>query len=188
MMRTKIMRDLSWDALVLILLTEGCWFGARWAVLEYMNKSDLADFMKDWYLLIAIWLLIVIAATFVICVIICMKRYNTVLSEQDVSDKELYAYYKDAQKCCQYRVSGPFVFINTTRGIICMTKADIVERKKRRAHHTKTINRTVHGNTRYQERVREYYTYHFELRTVYGTFKNTVANDDVLDKLHDLFN
>jgi hypothetical protein len=152
-----------------------------------MDNGDLSDFMKDWHILIDVGLLMVIAATFIICGIICIKRYNTVISDQAVNDNELYEHYKDAQKCCQYRVSGPFVFINTTRGIICMTKSDIVERKRRRIHHTKTINRTVHGNTRHKERVKEYYTYHVELRTAYGTFKNTVSNDRKLEELHDLF-
>ena len=186
-MKSKIIRDLTWDAIILLIITEVAWFGARWCVFEYFKKSELAAFMKDWYLLIAIGLFVIIAAVFCICGVLCLKIYKNVLNDQDISDQELYEHYKNAEKCCQYRVDGPFVFVNTTHGIICMTKGDIVERNRRRVRHTKTINRTVHGNTRYRERVKEYYTYHFELKTAHGTFKSNVANDDVLDELHDLF-
>ena len=104
------------------------------------------------------------------------------------SDVTYYEYYKQAKKCCNYRVNGDFVFVNTTHGIICMEKCDITDRRSRRVKHTRRRRgKNRAGNTTYVMHTHEYYTYHFDLYTEHGHFKNTVANNAVLEDLNKLF-
>lgn len=154
---------------------------------EYLKKTDLFEFMQEYYWLVAVGLFLVIVLLFAIFGFMCIKRYNTVISEHKISDEDLYDYYKDAYTCCNYRVSGPFVFVNTSRGIICMDKSNILDIKRRRVRHTRKTNYTVNGYTRRTYHSRDYYTYHFVLKTTYGTFKNTVANNATLEELRELF-
>lgn len=187
-MKSKIIRDLTWDAIVAIVLSQAILFGAKWASFEYLKKTDeLRIFMKEYYLITAIVMGLLFALYFLLNGFLCMRRYREVVERYGISDQSLYESYKEAYKCCQYRVYGSLVFINTSRGIICMDKSDIRDVNRRRVRHTRTVHRTVHGNVRYRERTNQYYTYHFTLSTRYGTFKNTVSNEEVLEDLVRLF-
>jgi hypothetical protein len=170
-----------------VTIFECVWFALQYAATNYFANIELEMFFHKYYLLIAIGMALVAVVFYGICGLLCLKKYNTIKNRHGVGDGELYEYYKDAEKCCQYRVNSGFIFINTTHGIICMDRSDVIDRKCRRVHHTKTVNRTARGNVRYRERVREYYTYHFELKTRYGTFKTTVGNDDILEELGSMF-
>jgi hypothetical protein len=186
-MKSKIMRDLFWDMIIATILSQGIWFAVRWAALEYLGKSDMRSFIKEYYLLVAIIIGVLVILYFITNGVLCLKRYHAVIDEYGISDGDMYERYKNAEKCCQYKVHGHFVFINTARGIICMTKSDIIDIKRKRVRHTRTVHKTVYGNVRYRERTNEYYTYHFMLKTKYGTFRNTVGNDGVLEDLSYLF-
>lgn len=187
-MKSKIVRDIIWDAIISIFLVEGVLFGVNWGVLTNLETSNLALFFENWYIWIALGLLIIIATVNYYFYLLCMKRYKQVISERGVSDEELYNAYKNADKCCQFRVNSPYVFVNTSHGIICMTKDDIIEKNRKRVRHIRNRTKSVHGNVKYRERRQEYFTYHFTLKTNHGTFKSNVKNDEVLDKLQDLFN
>jgi hypothetical protein len=186
-MKAKIIRDVTFDALVVVSIFEGMWFALKYLAETYLSNVEINSFFNQYYLLISIGMALVAIGFYGVCGLLCVKKYNAVKERHGIGDSELYAYYKDAAKCCQYRVNSGFIFVNTTHGIICMDRSDIIDRKCRRVHHTKTVHRTVHGNTRYRERVRDYYTYHFELKTRYGTFKTTVGNDEVLEELANMF-
>lgn len=168
----------------------GCGRFAVWVYFVASSQSidiALVESFVEYYWVIALGLSAVIAVYFVICSLICLKRCASILKITGLSDSELLSYYKDANKCCQYRVNGNFIFINTAHGILCLDGSDIFDHRTKSIHHTRRRRYTSGGYTRRVSHEQDYYTYHFYLTTRYGVFKNTVANKTVLDNLNSLF-
>ena len=187
-MRSKIIRDLTLDAIISILILEGVLFGIKFLLSEYLSKLPLTKTINDYYILIAIGIGLISVLFFGFHCMLCLKKYKIVMDRNGFSDATYYEYYKQANKCCNYRVNGDFVFVNTTHGIICMEKCDITDRRSRRVKHTRRRRgKNIAGNTTYVMHTHEYYTYHFDLYTEHGHFKNTVANNAVLEDLNKLF-
>ena len=187
-MKAKIIRDLVWDAIISLLISEGALFGIHWLLGEYLPKLTIAKVLSEYYILIAIAVGLISVLFFGIHGLLCIKKYKIVRERNDISDSLYYEYYKNAKKCCNYRVYGDFVFVNTAHGIICMEKCDITDRRSRRVKHTRRRRgKNRAGNTTYVMHTHEYYTYHFDLYTEHGHFKNTVANNAVLEDLNKLF-
>ena len=187
-MKAKIIRDLTWDAIISILITEGLLFAIRYLAINYLPKMPLVGYIEDYYLLVAIVVGLASILFFGVHAMLCLRKYKIVIDRNQISDKTYYEYYKQAKKCCNYRVNGNFVFINTTHGIVCMEKCDITDRRSRRVKHTRRRRgKNRAGNTTYVMHTHEYYTYHFDLYTEHGHFKNTVANNAVLEDLNRLF-
>lgn len=186
-MKKKITLDLVGDFAVICGIIEVLLFGVYYFISKSLPNAVLSAYMESYYWIAAL-------GFFVLCMLycglwtyICFKRMKTVCEKSRLSEAELLSYYKDADKCCNYRVKYNFVFINTHCGIICMTKDDIYEHKTRRVHHTKRTRYTRNGYTSRMSHDNDYYTYHFKLKTRYGTFRNTVANYSVMQKVNELF-
>ena len=148
-----------------------------------MNSAQIKQFANDYYILIAIGGGIIIAIFYWLCCIRCLNIYREILLRNRIKDSDLYAIYNNADKCCQYKSDGNYVFINTVRGILCLDKSDVIDYKSKRTKHTRKRTRRVNGYTRSTYHSREYYTYHFKLITKRGVFKNTVGNNAVLEEL-----
>lgn len=187
-MRAKIIRDLIWDTIVSLLILEAILFGVYYVSTNYLSTVPLTEYISKYYILGAILSGLGLLLFYGIHAMLCIKKYKIVIERNNISDSLYYEYYKSANKCCNYRVYGNFVFVNTTHGIVCMEKCDITDRRSRRVKHTRRRRgKNRAGNTTYVYHTQEYYTYHFDLYTVHGHFKNTVANNAVLEELNQLF-
>ena len=186
-MKKKITRDLIGDFLVSCGLTEILLFAIYYFIPAEFPHMEISNYITQYYWVAALGAFLLFALYFGLWTLICFKRVDVVCKNSGLSDGELWSYYKDADKCCNYRVEGNVVFINTSHGIICMTKDDVYEHKARRVHHTKRTRYKRNGYTSRVSHDNDYYTYHFKLVTRYGTFKNTVANYDVMQEVNDLF-
>lgn len=173
------------DAIIIVIITCCALFGIKWLIETYFTSGF--EFYIDYYLLYMVAVAVFASIYYFICCRLCLKKYNELIKSAELTDTELYDKYKKAEKCCQYRVNGKYVFVNTTHGIICMLKSDIVNRHKQRIKHTRSRRRRVNGYTRSVTHLNEYYTYHYIVETVHGTFKSNVANDAILEKLSALF-
>lgn len=190
-MKKKIIKDLLGDALVAIIASEGLWFGLKYLCTNVLKEEvfqELQSFVNGKYWLIAIGMFLMWIAYYALCGLVCVKRCERLLKEDEISDAELCEHYKESNKCCQYRVGSGYLFVNTMHGIVCMRMSDIKDKKYRTVHHTrKQTYKTSAGYTRRVNHSNDYYTYHFKLVTKYGTFKNKVANHSVLEELQYLF-
>lgn len=186
-MKKRITLDLLGDFVVLFVITEVLLFGIYYFVPREFPNIAFSGYIEKYYWIAALGFFLLYALYFGLWVLICHKRAAKVCESSGLSDSELLAYYKDADKCCNYRVQYNFVFINTSHGIICMTKDDIYDHKMRRVHHTKRTRYTRRGYTSRISHDNDYYTYHFKLVTRYGTFRNTVANYEVMQDVNNLF-
>ncbi len=186
-MKIKITLDLICDFLVSCGLAEAFLFAVYYFIPDEFPHMQLSNYITQYYWVAALVTFLLFALYFGLWTLLCFKRADVVCKNSGLSDIELLAYYKEADKCCNYRVEGNFVFVNTAHGIICMTRDDIYEHKTRRVHHTKRTRYTRNGYTMRMSHDNDYYTYHFKLETRYGTFKNTVANYDVMQRVNALF-
>lgn len=187
-MKSKIIKDLLFDAIVVAAIVEGIMFAIWYCAVNYLPASELTQLIEQYYVLSAVVVAVGLILFYVFNAMLCLKKYRCVIRSQGISDSTYYECYCSARKCCNYRVHGDLVFVNTTHGIICMEKNDIIDKRTKRVKHTKSTRRvTRYGGTRSVYHAREYYTYHFDLITKYGHFKNTVSNADVLSDLQLLF-
>ena len=187
-MKKRIIVDLIFDFVIACAIMEGLLFGLYFVASSQSVDIALVKSFVEHYWMIALGLGAVIAIYFAICSLICLKRHASVIKSTGLSDAELLSYYKEAEKCCQYRVNGDFIFINTAHGIVCLDRSDIFDHRTKVIHHTRRRRYTSGGYTRRVSHEQDYYTYHFYLATRYGVFKNTVANQTVLSNLKSLFN
>ena len=66
-MRSQIIRDVTWDAIVVVAIFEGVWFALQYAATNYFANSELEMFFHKYYLLIAIGMALVAVVFYGIC-------------------------------------------------------------------------------------------------------------------------
>ena len=117
----------------------------------------------------------------------CLKRYNSLCKNENISDEQLLGYYKAADKYYKYRIGEKYVFIDTPYGFICMTVDDIIDYSAYEKRNIKNMETVYDYETVYITQESECYTYHFVLKTKFGTFKNTLSNHASMMKLNNFF-
>lgn len=186
-MKKRIVLDLFGDFLIIGGLLEGILFAIYYFVPSQLPYFHLNSYILKYYWVAALGTLCILLLYFGISFWFCQKLYLKILQGRNMRDSDLLEYYKEADKCCQYKTRGGIVFINTSHGILCLDSDDVYDYKLRRVHHTRRRRYTSGGYTRRLSHEQDYYTYHFKLITRYGTFRNTVANNTVLEKLSEMF-
>ena len=136
-MRKRIVLDLVGDFAIICSIVEVLLFCIYYFIPRSLPQIALSNYITQYYWIAALGSFLLILLYFCFWAWICFKRADVVRNGAGLSDAELFSHFKDGKKCCNYRVNGDFVFVNTSHGIFCMTKSDIHEHKMRRVHHTK---------------------------------------------------